>query len=64
MLANSENPDQTPRCAASDLGLPCLPMSQKWDSMLKWVNTSLKHPEAMKVSKIDAIHSKGIVRLL
>ena len=25
--ANSVNPDQTPRSAASDLGLHCLPMS-------------------------------------
>ena len=29
MVANSEDPDQTPRSAASDLGLHCLPMSQK-----------------------------------
>ena len=26
--ANSADPDQTPRSAASDLGLHCLPMSQ------------------------------------
>ena len=31
MLANSEDPDQTPRFVVSDLGLHCLPMSQKWD---------------------------------
>ena len=37
MLANSEDPDQTPRSAASDLGLHCLPGSQKWDAMLIWV---------------------------
>ena len=29
LLANSGNPDQTPRSAASDLGLHCLPMSHK-----------------------------------
>ena len=29
LLANSEDPDQTPRPAASDHGLHCLPMSQK-----------------------------------
>ena len=28
VIANSVDPDQTPRCAASDLGLHCLPMSQ------------------------------------
>ena len=34
MFANSEDPDQTPRFAASDLGLHGLPMSQKWDARL------------------------------
>ena len=29
MYANSDDPDQTPRSAASDLGLHCLPMTQK-----------------------------------
>ena len=29
--ANSVDPDQTPRSAASDLGLNCLPMSLLWD---------------------------------
>ena len=28
--ANSVDPDQTPRYAASDLGLHCLPMSHLW----------------------------------
>ena len=28
MLANSEDPDQTSRSVASDMGLHCLPMSQ------------------------------------
>ena len=36
-IANSEDPDQTPCSAASDLGLHCLPMSQKWDARLMWV---------------------------
>ena len=34
-------PDQTPRSAASDFGLHCLPMSQKWDARLIWVNICL-----------------------
>ena len=29
MQANSEDPDQTPHSVASDLGLHCLPVSQK-----------------------------------
>ena len=36
--ANSIDPDQTPRSAASDLGLHCLPMSHLWDVRHKWVN--------------------------
>ena len=35
--ANSGNPDQTPRSAASDLGLHCLPVSHKKDARLLWV---------------------------
>ena len=37
MLANNEDPDQTPRPAASDLGLHCLSMSQKRDARLIWI---------------------------
>ena len=35
--ANSADPDQTPRSAASDLGLHCLQRSHLWDARLKWV---------------------------
>ena len=35
--ANGVYPDQTPRSAASDLGLHCLPMSLLWDARHKWV---------------------------
>ena len=38
MLANSVDPDQTPRSAASDLGLHFLPRSPKRDAWLIWVN--------------------------
>ena len=33
--ANSVDPYQTPRSAASDLGLHCLPMSNLWDTRHK-----------------------------
>ena len=33
--ANGVDPDQTPRSAASDLGLHCLPMSLLWDARHK-----------------------------
>ena len=36
--ANSVDPDQTPRSAASDLGLHCLPITLLPDSRLEWVN--------------------------
>ena len=37
--ANSVDPDQTPRSAASDLGLQCLPVYLLWDARLKWVTS-------------------------
>ena len=36
---NSGDPDQTPRSAASDLGLHCLSMSHKKDARLIWVKS-------------------------
>ena len=36
--AKGVDPDQTPRCAASDLGLQCLTMSHLLDARHKWVN--------------------------
>ena len=35
--ANSVDPDQTLRSAASELGLHCLTMSPLWDARHKWV---------------------------
>ena len=37
LFANSEDPDQTPRSAASDLGLHCLPVTLLRVSRLQWV---------------------------
>ena len=41
LIANSVDPDQTPRSAASNLGLHCVPMSLLWDARLKWVKLVL-----------------------
>ena len=41
LFANSGEPDQTPRFAASDLVMHCLPMSRKKVAMLIWVNLNL-----------------------
>ena len=38
LFANSGDPDQTPRAAASDLGLHCLPITRSRVSRLQWVN--------------------------
>ena len=38
LFANSGDTDQTPRIAASDLGLRCLPVTLLEASRLKWVN--------------------------
>ena len=38
LKANSGDPDQRPRSAASDRGLCCLPMSHNKDARLIWVN--------------------------
>ena len=40
LFANSGEPDQTPRFAASDLVLHCLPMSHEKDARLIWVDDS------------------------
>ena len=40
ILANRIAPDETPRFAASHLGLFCLPLSHKKDARLIWVNIS------------------------
>ena len=37
MQANSGDPDETPHSVASDLGLHCLPISNKKEARLKWV---------------------------
>ena len=34
---NSVDPDQTPRCATSDLGLHYLAMSLLWQARHKWI---------------------------
>ena len=38
LFANSGDPDQTPRSAASDLGLHCLPITLLRVSRLQWAN--------------------------
>ena len=42
LFANSGDPDQTPRSAASELGLHCLPITFLRVFRLQWVKASLK----------------------
>ena len=44
MQANSGEPDQTPHCVVSDLGLHYLPMSHKKDAKHIWVNIEIILP--------------------
>ena len=41
LLANSIDPDQTPRSAASDLGLHCLPVTRLGVSSLQMVKVNI-----------------------
>ena len=45
LFANSVDPYQTPRYAASDLGLHCLPVILLGVSSLQWVNRTKKNPQ-------------------
>ena len=40
VFANCEDPDQTPRSVASDLGLHCLPVTLLGVSRLQWANVT------------------------
>ena len=42
-FANNRDPDQTPRYAASDLGLHCLPITFLGFPRLQWVKFKGKH---------------------
>ena len=41
LYANSEEPDQTPHFATSDLVLDCLPMFHKEDASLIWLKEAV-----------------------
>ena len=45
LFANSDDPDQMPHSAASDLGLQCLPITPLGVSRLQWVK---KHHQVVK----------------
>ena len=49
VFANSEDPDQTPLSAVSDLGLHCLPITLSGVSRLQWVNWCIFHNETLYI---------------
>ena len=49
LFANSEDPDQTPRSAASDLGQHCLPMTLLGVSQVPWVKLNKNIPEITSI---------------
>ena len=56
LFANSGDPVQTPRSAASDLGLHCLPITLLRVSRLQWVNSiALNKALVLLVQKKTAI---------
>ena len=50
LFANSGDPDQTPRSAASDLGLHCLPITLLRVSRIQWVRNINEHTQQMTQS--------------
>ena len=59
LFANSGNPDQTPRSAASDLGLHCLPVTILGITWLQWVKVPCKD-SADKKSHFNCVEKKGL----
>ena len=56
--ANSVDFDQTPRSAASDLGLHCLLMSLLWDARLKWVKSDVERTASFKLKHIRSFSKR------
>ena len=55
LFANSGDPDQTPRSAASDLGLHCFPIT-----LLQWVRLSVKHNSSFSKAPVYTVRIKYI----
>ena len=60
LFANSGDPDQTPRSAASDLGLHCLPIIFLRVSRLQWVNDHKHAREPQYLEQVGCLVSQRI----
>ena len=59
LKANSVDPDQTPRSAASDLGLHCLQRLHSWDFIrLKWVKLQPKSKNTDRIQSLNSYFQK------
>ena len=56
LFANSGDPDQTPRSAASDLGLHCLPITLLRVSGLQWVKYGTTKLLIMLIQTLDQVN--------
>ena len=58
LFANSEDPDQTPHSAASDLGLHSLPVTLFGVSRLQWINEKARYyyytPDIRSMCGVDS----------
>ena len=59
---NSVDSDQTPRSAASDLGLHCLPKSLLGEARHKWANTFLTSPRSVPRNATSSVSTIVTVR--
>ena len=64
MLANSENSDQTPLYVAPDLGLHCLYVPHKKDTMFILVKIMFHNPYAVCIIKKDRLNEAGFFTTL
>ena len=64
LFENNGDPDQTPRSAASDLGLHCFPITRFGVSSLQWVksfygvgiDTYFKYSDTVLILKFKQVH--------
>ena len=59
MLANSVDPDQTLHTAASDLGLHCLPRSQKLNATLIWYSNIIEYSK--RLNDLKSVFLIGLI---
>ena len=62
--ANCVDPDQTPRSAASDLGLHCLLMSLLWNARHKWIKGRMINIYGYRLKRTPAQNEQNMNMLI